>query len=155
MSPKEQKLNNALGAFKDWSNYLLVTTVAALGWVAEADTDKPFTLWTKIEVGSLAVSVIFGIFTLAVIPTIAEQITEATESIYDVVEADFNLIWMWRPKIKRICLKAVCWPQHFCFIIAIVFHAAIALATTTSTKGLEKENVELRLKVQTLEENKK
>jgi len=152
MSLTEQKLN-ALGAFKDWSNYLLVTTVVALGWVAGADTDKPLTLATKFEVFFLAASVIFGIFTLAVIPIIAEQITDGTESIYGV-EAPFNLFWMWGPE-KRIRLKAVCWPQHVCFIIAIAFHAAVALATTTSTKGLEKENVELRLKVQTLgEENK-
>lgn len=151
MSLTEQKLN-ALGAFKDWSNYLLVTTVVALGWVAGADTDKPLTLATKFEVGFLAASVIFGIFTLAVIPIIAERIMDGTESIYGV-EAPFNLFWMWGPE-KRIRLKAVCWPQHVCFIIAIAFHAAIALATTTSTKGLEKENVELRLKVQTLgEEN--
>jgi hypothetical protein len=32
----EQKLK-ALDAFKDWSNYLLVTTVAALGWTAGKD----------------------------------------------------------------------------------------------------------------------
>jgi hypothetical protein len=25
---------SAIGMFKDWTNYLLVTTVAALGWVA-------------------------------------------------------------------------------------------------------------------------
>ena len=29
----DQKLK-ALDAFKDWSNYLLVTTVAALGWTS-------------------------------------------------------------------------------------------------------------------------
>ena len=35
----EQQLK-ALEFFKDWSNYLLVTTVAALGWVASA-TNPP------------------------------------------------------------------------------------------------------------------
>jgi hypothetical protein len=36
MQPTEQKLK-ALDAFKDWSNYLLITTVAALGWTASKD----------------------------------------------------------------------------------------------------------------------
>ena len=135
MSLTEQKLN-ALGAFKDWSNYLLVTTVVALGWVAGADTDKPLTLATKFEVFFLAASVIFGIFTLAVIPIIAEQITDGTESIYGV-EAPFNLFWMWGPE-KRIRLKAVCWPQHVCFIIAIAFHAAVALGLPHPQKDWKK-----------------
>jgi hypothetical protein len=28
-----KQLTSALGFFKDWTNYLVVTTVAALGWV--------------------------------------------------------------------------------------------------------------------------
>jgi len=31
-----QATTKALEFFKDWSNYLLVTTVAALGWVADS-----------------------------------------------------------------------------------------------------------------------
>ena len=42
MDPKVTQLLGALGFFKDWTNYLLVTTVAALGWIAT----KPVLLFT-------------------------------------------------------------------------------------------------------------
>jgi hypothetical protein len=152
MSLTEQKLN-ALGAFKDWSNYLLVTTVVALGWVAGADTDKPLTLATKFEVFFLAASVIFGTFTLAVIPIIAEQITDGInlwcrspfQPFLDVGSREKNTP-------KGGVLAATC---LFYYRDRFPCSRRSRLATTKSTKGLEKENVELRLKVQTLgEENK-
>ena len=37
MTQLEQKLK-ALDSFKDWTNYLLITTVAALGWVGTERT---------------------------------------------------------------------------------------------------------------------
>jgi hypothetical protein len=37
MNPELGQKLKALDAFKDWTNYLLVTTVAALGWAARKD----------------------------------------------------------------------------------------------------------------------
>ena len=42
----EQHLK-ALDSFKDWSNYLLVTTVAALGWTAGKDAGHFCLPWMK------------------------------------------------------------------------------------------------------------
>lgn len=79
---KTEKLVESLKSFKDWSNYLLVTTVASLGWVASEKGPKlPNDLLFWI-VWSLALSIVFAILTLA--PLVAEKITDDTSSIYDV-----------------------------------------------------------------------
>src|SRR5436190_14452473 len=85
----EQKLK-ALDCFREWSNYLLVTTVAALGWVAakESRVDSGLVVWC------FAISAVLGILTLAVIPIVAEEVGEHTKSIYDV-QAPYRLFWMW------------------------------------------------------------
>jgi hypothetical protein len=105
----------ALEFFKDWSNYLLVTTVAALGWVAEhgsfSGVLKVLCVW------SLALSIVFGIFTLALIPLVQEQReqdTKASSSNYEV-RASF-----WGGRLR---LMHVCFPQHVLFIIGIVLYA--------------------------------
>lgn len=108
----------ALEFFKDWSNYLLVTTVVALGWVASGDSLEisRHALW--YVVGSFGFSIVFGIFTLALIPLIAEGIDKSTKSFYDVV-ATFDLIWFMGPRIS--CkLKWVCWVQHVLFLAGIL-----------------------------------
>ena len=70
----EQKLK-ALEAFKDWSNYLLVTTVAALGWVSTKDAPHFSRRWIRLWcIWSFASSVFLAILTLALIPHIAELI---------------------------------------------------------------------------------
>jgi len=56
VSKQEQKLK-ALEWFKDWSNYMLITTVAALGWVAAAPV---YHGWgRRITLISLTLSTIF------------------------------------------------------------------------------------------------
>src|SRR5262249_28841352 len=87
----EQQLKS-LDSFKDFSNYLLVTTVAALGWVA---SDSRVVENPRIEVWCFALSTVCGIFTLAVIPIVAERIgriTDETASFYDV-RAPFRPLW--------------------------------------------------------------
>jgi hypothetical protein len=73
MDPNVTQLLQGLGFFKDWTNYLLVTTVAALGWIAS----KPVLVvpprllaWT---IACFCFSIIFAIFTLALIPIVAEN----------------------------------------------------------------------------------
>lgn len=125
MDPKVTQLIAALGNFKDWSNYLLVTTVAALGWVAT----KPILLaptplsWTIVCFG---VSIVFAVFTLALIPIVGETLSADTKSIYDV-EAEFKTIWYWGPTYK-FKLKWVCWPQHVFFLAGILIFSVGSIA---------------------------
>src|SRR6266851_4301513 len=64
----------ALTSFKDFTNYLLVTTVAATGWVA---TQGSVAGWLRGACTVLfALSAIFGIFTLALIPPVAEMVRD-------------------------------------------------------------------------------
>ena len=113
----EQHLK-ALEFFKDWSNYLLVTTVAALGWVASADRPAISPRALRWVIGCLGFSVVFAVFTLALVPLVAEGITKQTQSFYDVV-AHFDLIWFLGPEIP-FKLKWVCWPQHILFLAGII-----------------------------------
>jgi hypothetical protein len=88
----KQKLK-ALDSFKAWSNYLLATTVAALGSTAPADTTFCTDWLKKADIVFFALSVVFAILTLALIPHAAEDIKQdangAAPSIYHVL-----LAWM-------------------------------------------------------------
>lgn len=121
MSRREQLLKS-LEFFKDWSNYLLVTTVAALGWVGAQGAAHLNPAFAKPTIWCLTMSIVFGIFTLALIPLVAEAISDNTKSIYSV-RAKFLLLWMWPPETS-LALKWVCWPQHLFFIAGIVLYAA-------------------------------
>ena len=108
----------ALEFFKDWSNFLLVTTTAALGWLATS----PVTVSTRRYcVWFFALSVVFAVFTLALIPLVGEQLTPKTTSIY-AVSASFRRFWLWGPE-SSLSLKAVCFPQHVLFLLGIVAYA--------------------------------
>jgi hypothetical protein len=107
----------ALGFFKDFTNYLLVTTVAALGWIT---TSKALFLdprFIPFCIFSFAGSIIFGIFTLALIPLVAEAVgTEKKPTFYDFrPESRPFVLWA-----NRFPLQLVCWPQHVLFIAGIV-----------------------------------
>ncbi|MBI2359014.1 MAG: hypothetical protein HYV04_08945 [Deltaproteobacteria bacterium] len=113
----------ALGFLKDWSNYLLVTTVAAIGWVStKGVTFDPVTLraWC---LAFLVISVVFGIFTLALIPLVAEEVDKKQEqkSIYDVTP-EFDLLYVVL-RINFIRIKHVCWIQHFAFLVGVLIYA--------------------------------
>lgn len=116
MQPEMTQLVASLGFFKDWSNYLLVTTVAALGWIAT----KPLIvdgLALKLTIGFLCLSIVFAMLTLALIPLVGERLTAGT-SIYDV-KARFTVFWLWGPEVAAK-LKWVCWPQHVFFLAGII-----------------------------------
>lgn len=103
--------------FKDWSNYLLVTTVAALGWVATKEVEF-LSPWLRAGcIVALAVSIMFGIFTLALIPLVGEQRTNEP-SFYDV-RANYRLFR--RKRSNR--LKDFCFWQHAFFLVGIVLYA--------------------------------
>lgn len=117
MNSQVDRMLKALEWFKDWSNYLLVTTVAAAGWVASNDNIFSSS-WLKAAcIWSFGISIIFGILTLALIPLIAQRINESHKSIYGV-RADFSLF-------RRPCkayLTQACRPQHISFMAGIVFY---------------------------------
>lgn len=132
MASKEQH-TKALDMFKDWSNYLLVTTVAALGWVVSKDA----AIHAPVAVFCFAASAVFGILTLALIPLVAEQLTDLAPvptppptppkeppppSFHDV-PGYFRLGWMCGPQFA-VRLKWVCWPQHVLFIVGIATFSA-------------------------------
>ena len=123
----QDPLTKALEFFKDWSNYLLVTTVGALGWTASGTTTftshsvKQWCIWF------FALSVVFGIFTLSLIPLVQEQRSKTDVSNYDVdarfkwgfVDARFE----WVCKEGQLRLKQVCFWQHAFFIAGILLYA--------------------------------
>jgi hypothetical protein len=117
-------LTKALEFFKDWSNYLLVTTVAALGWIAATDKvvfSSP--CLRAVCIGALALSIVFGIFTLALIPVIQEwRVTgDSKTSNYDI-DGHFRP-GLWGESRLRCRLKWVSFPQHVLFIIGILAFA--------------------------------
>jgi len=117
----------ALVSFKDWSNYLLVTTVAAVGWIATGMTqapdvppipqDNPFRF--QVALWCLAVSAVFGIFALALVPLVSEQMTPKDRSIYRV-RTIFRVLTIECP----VYLPQVCRPQHILFMIGVLYYAA-------------------------------
>lgn len=110
------RFTTSLEHFKDWSNFLLVTTVAALGWTASKD--QAFRKCTRpLCVLLFALSTVFAIFTLALIPLVAEQ-GHGYPSIYDVPVTFWMTEW-----IGVIHLKFVCMPQHLLFIAGIILYA--------------------------------
>src|SRR6478735_2735214 len=118
MEPKVTQGLQALGFFKDWTNYLLVTTVAALGWIAT----KPvvgFPPWLlALTIACFGLSIVFAILTLALIPIVGEKYESKTTSIYDV-DAPFKTFWLWG-KTRHSRLKVPCWPQHVFFLAGII-----------------------------------
>jgi hypothetical protein len=112
----------SLEHFKDWSNYLLVTTVAALGWVATKDLGLRPTYLRTLCILFFGLSVVFAIFTLALLPLIAEQIQglPPSTSMYRVaVKSDL----LEQLGMESIFLRNVCFPQHAYFLIGIVLYA--------------------------------
>ena len=107
----------ALQTFERWSNYLLVTTVAATGWVAtkNIDVDQP---WRDATLWYFGISIVFGILTLALIPIIAQSMTQNHVSIYQV-PAKFRLV---RRTLCTVYLTQACRPQHLLFIAGIALY---------------------------------
>lgn len=113
----------ALGFFKDWTNLMLVTTTAAMGWVATTGGNS---VSARASMVLLALSIACAVFTLALIPLVAEQIS-GSESIYDV-RARFNLLWIggWEMAWP---MKYVCWPQHVFFLLGIASYVSAKVWT--------------------------
>jgi len=121
--PVPDKLTKALEFFKDWTNYLLVTTVAAIGWVAAEKgmiADHPKLRFICLL--ALGLSAIFGILTQALVPLIQEQRWNETSNYSVPVTFWFwpKLAWMVEPQWRDgMRLTWMCFPQHLLLIIGI------------------------------------
>ncbi len=126
----ESKLNvpssdarlEALKSFKDWSNYLLVTTVAAVGWVGKQNTHPA--LVASLAIWSLGISAVFGVFTLALVPLVSEQMDRASDrpSIF-TVPVQF---YVGGPTLRTMHLTQACRPQHLSFMLGVLLYSAAA-----------------------------
>jgi hypothetical protein len=113
-------LLKAVEYFKDSNNYLLLISVVALGWVVEHPAAAHESLRSAIVV-CMGLSVVFGVFTMGLLPLVAETLTGTTESIYDV-RGEFRTFVVGGGQ-HSLPLKAVCWPQQVLFIMGIMLYA--------------------------------
>ena len=107
----------ALGYFKDWSNYLLVTSVGSLGWVST----KPLGIsrgFFNASLGCLTLAIIFGMLTLALVPIVAQNLHGA-KAFYEVSVTTKPLLFF----DVTAKIKFACWPQHVFFILGISLYA--------------------------------
>ena len=109
----------ALSAFKDWSNYLLVTTVAAAGWVGSDKVTFEHGALRNPTLWCFGVSIVFGIFTLAIVPLLEQQLEDRDESIYNR-RVKFSLF----AAPLTVYLTMACRPQHIAFIAGIILFCA-------------------------------
>jgi hypothetical protein len=114
--------------FKDWSNFLLVTTVAMLAWIAEGKTNlaEPARKFCLI---AFALSICFAIFTLAMIPLVTEKLAKDV-SIYEV-KVSFRWVYVFDwSKSEGWTLKYACWLQHVFFLLGIIVFTGGSLRVT-------------------------
>src|SRR4051812_32092286 len=114
---------DSLQSFERWSNYMLVTTVAAVAWVASSKPDPSddvaTTLWSA-AVWCLGISIVFGIFTLALVPLVAHAMgkdPKNEDSIYHI-KVTFELFQL----PIRAFLTQACRPQHALFIAGVILY---------------------------------
>src|SRR4029434_7251667 len=69
----------------------------------------------------LALSILFGIFTLAIIPLVTEQIKKDKKSVFDI-RARFKLFYIFGGPKPKAGLKIFCWPQHVFFLVGIALY---------------------------------
>ena len=113
-------LLKAVEYFKDSSNFLLMLSVVALGWVVEHPTSVHDSMKDAIVL-CMGLSVVFGLFTMGLIPLVAETLTGTTPSIYDV-RGEFRTFVL-GGRHHSLPLKAVCWPQQVLFIAGVMLYA--------------------------------
>ena len=106
----------ALQAFEKWSNYLLVTTVAAAGWTASKNVAFNSGNIRSAAFWSFGIAIVFGIFALALVPLVAQTMS-SERSIYHV-RVQFRIFG----RLYRAYLTQACRPQHAFFITGIMLY---------------------------------
>jgi hypothetical protein len=103
----------ALEFVSNANSYLLLATIALLGWVAsgvEFSTDA----LRLAATACLTVSIVFGVATLALIPLVQEARRPG--------QSNFDVAVRFSP-LGRLRLKAVLLPQHLLLLAGIVLYA--------------------------------
>ena len=81
----------------------------------------------EVRGGDLAAAVMpkkpsnVAIWTLALIPLVAEAIRDDERSIYEI-DARFKILWLWGFEVSS-WLKYFCWPRHLLFLVGVVVYA--------------------------------
>ena len=113
-------LLRAVEYFNNSNNYLIVISVIALGWVVEHPGGVHESLKNAVVL-CMGLSTVFGLFTMGLLPLVAETLTGTTESIYDV-KGQFRTFVL-GGREHSLPLKAVCWPQQVLFLTGILLYA--------------------------------
>lgn len=113
-------LLKAVEYFNNSNNYLILISVVALGWVVEHPGGAQGSLKDAIVL-CMGLSAVFGLFTMGLLPLVAETLTGTTESIYDV-KGQFRTFVL-GGREHSLPLKAVCWPQQVLFIAGVLLYA--------------------------------
>ena len=113
-------LLKAVEYFKDSNNFLLMLSVVALAWVVEHPGGLHESLQNAVVL-CMGLSVVFGLFTMGLLPLVAETLSGTTESIYDV-RGEFRTFVL-GGRNHSLPLKAVCWPQQVLFLTAVMIYA--------------------------------
>jgi hypothetical protein len=113
-------LLRAVEYFNNSNNYLVMISIVALGWVVEHPTGVHESLKNAIVL-CMGLSTVFGLFTMGLLPLVAETLTGTTQSIYDV-KGQFRTFVL-GGREHSLPLKAVCWPQQVLFIAGILLYA--------------------------------
>ncbi len=113
-------LLKAVEYFNNSNNYLIMISVVALGWVVEHPGGVHESLKNAVVL-CMGLSTVFGLFTMGLLPLVAETLTGTTESIYDV-KGQFRTFVL-GGREHSLPLKAVCWPQQVLFIMGIMLYA--------------------------------
>ena len=113
-------LLKAVEYFNTSNNYLVLISVVALGWVVEHPGSMHESLKDAIVL-CMGLSAVFGLFTMGLLPLVAETLTGTTESIYDV-KGQFRTFVL-GGRNHSLPLKAVCWPQQVLFLTGVMLYA--------------------------------
>ena len=113
-------LLKAVEYFNNSNNYLILVSVVALGWVVEHPNAVQENMKNAIVL-CMGLSTVFGLFTMGLLPLVAETLTGTTQSIYDV-KGQFRTFVL-GGRSHSLPLKAVCWPQQVLFITGVLLYA--------------------------------
>lgn len=115
-----EKLLKGLEHFSTWTNVLIVTSTAGIGWILEQRSDVSG--WPPLpSLWCLAASITFGVLTMCQIPAMTQSVSDdPATTIYDLPAYNYLLPWL---RI-RIPIMYLCWPQHTLFIAGVVLFCA-------------------------------
>ncbi len=111
---KLARLNQALSDFGAWSNYMVITTTAAVAWGAHDGGNR----FMKFGITMLAASTVLGILTLSLVPLVRQSLTPDKSSIYQVSVSWSRFGCGGTAKLETFCV----W-QHVLFAVGLLLYS--------------------------------